>query len=71
MLVFRWGLDPKIPVFDEQTKLSALEHTTIVIGLKVNGEAYFSFCQIKVWVFCICINLSRILGMVFNRQAKA
>jgi len=37
MLVFRWGLDPKIPVFDEQTKLSALEHTTIVIGLKVNG----------------------------------
>ena len=41
MLVFRWGLDPKIPVFGEQTKLFALEHTTTVIGLKVNGEAYF------------------------------
>jgi len=71
MLVFRWGLDPKIPVFEEQTKLFASEHTTTVIGLKVNGKAYFSFCQIKVLVLCICMNLSIILGMVFNTQAKA
>jgi hypothetical protein len=68
--VFPWGLGPKVPVFEGKTELFALERTATVIGLKMNGEAYFSFCQIKLWVFCICINLTIILGMVFNTQAK-